>query len=473
MSDPVWYRSFYWRIATGFVLFLAVTLALQAAAVLWLLVQSSEREGTDSPPAVAQDVAADLGDELDREPASDLEHLVIERLRTSPLPFFVLTVDERVVTGHAPPPSDPLLRFARQRLDQFSRPGGPGRRQRGPRVVGMAPIVSLGRVAGLVVTLPVSPFRTVLSRHGPGLALVMLLLVAAGTAAASLFVFRPARRRLGELEDAARQLGAGALSVRAPEKGGDEIAVLARTFNRMAADLSARIAAAEEADRARRQLLADVSHELMTPLTSIRGYIETLGMREVKLDEDARQRYLAIVSRETERLERIVGDLVDLGRLEGGGMTLKKETVDVRALFTSLVARHEREAATSGVELVAGVQPDAEGVVGDPARLDQALENLLTNAFRHTPRGGRIALSAGRNRDGHVYIRVRDTGEGIPPEHLAHVFDRFYRVDASRGARAGGSGLGLSIVKAIIEKHGGTVNVHSTLGTGTTFEVVL
>ena len=153
------------------------------------------------------------------------------------------------------------------------------------------------------------------------------------------------------MQAATDRLGAGDLDARAPEQGGDEVTAVARSFNRMADDLSSRTRALEAADTARRQLLADVSHELMTPLTAMRGYLETLSMSELDLDAPTRERYLEIVSEETHRLERIVGDLLDLARLEGGGSAMRRERVDVEALFARVAARHERELRQRNVRL--------------------------------------------------------------------------------------------------------------------------
>jgi signal transduction histidine kinase len=237
----------------------------------------------------------------------------------------------------------------------------------------------------------------------------------------------------------------------------------------MADELAARAQALEASDKARRQLLADVSHELMTPLTAMRGYVETLRMKELAIDETTRDRYLHIIDEETHRLERIIGDLLDLARLEGGGGTMRREPVSVQALFERVHSRHERELTARGVTLAANIAKGAETVQGDPDRLEQALQNLAANALRHTPDGGEIVLSADVAGD-KLRLRVRDSGEGIPPEHLPLIFDRFYKVDASRKA-VGGSGLGLSIVRAIVERHGGTITARNE--GGAVFDVLL
>jgi signal transduction histidine kinase len=289
----------------------------------------------------------------------------------------------------------------------------------------------------------------------------------------AFFVFQPARRRLRTLEEAAEAIGAGDTTVRAPENGGDEVAELAKAFNQMAADLDARVRELQEVDRARRQLLADVSHELMTPLTAMRGYLETLAVPAAVRDPEARDRYLHIVTEETLRLEAIIGDLLDLARLEGGGAALARDAVPVQALFDRAAERHGATLQERRVTLRTHIEPGAEQVEGDTRRLEQAIQNLVANAVRHVPEGGAIQLTAEPLDAGHVRVRIEDNGPGIPPEHLPRVFDRFYRVDAARDHASGGSGLGLSIVRAIIEAHGGSVTASAAPTGGARFDIVL
>jgi signal transduction histidine kinase len=311
-------------------------------------------------------------------------------------------------------------------------------------------------------------------RFAQTLAVVATGVLLLGAFVATVVIFGPARRRLRAVEDAARRLGGGDLSARAPEGGGDEVTAVARAFNAMAADLSTRAEALASADRARRQLLADVSHELTTPITAMRGYIETLSMPELALDPATRDRYLHIVGDETARLERIVGDLLELARLEGGGGSLTMDDVPVAQLFERVLARHERACAEAGVRMETSIGAGAETARGDRDRLEQALQNLAANAIRYAPAGTVVALAARTAPDGLV-ITVSDAGPGIAPEHLPHVFDRFYMAEASRAkadGAGGGSGLGLSIVKAIVQRHGGTVDVASAPGR-TVFSITL
>jgi signal transduction histidine kinase len=494
-----WYRSLYWRIAIGFVLFLAAMLVVQAVFFTWVVARSGYTLPGQTPSAFAQTVALDVATAVERDATVDLEKFVREQYAQANHPFHIVLADGRIINHGATTIAEPLLRLARARLrrgpGRFERSERPGERPGGERPFDRdapggfgaggpgagplggvfrrnpAPIVVNGQTIGVVVVPPNAPFGFLLRRFAPTLSLVAAGVLIVGTVLASVLIFGPARRRLRQVEGAARRLGGGDLSARAPERGGDEIAAVASAFNTMAADLGAREAALLESDRVRRQLLADVSHELTTPVTAMRGYLETLTMPELSLDEPTRARYLGIISDETARLERIIGDLLDLARLEGGGGALAIESVPVAVLFDRVAARHERACQEAGVTIAQTIALGAELVDGDRDRLEQALQNLAANAIRYSPAGSTLRLIARPHADG-VALSVVDEGSGIPPEHLPHVFDRFYKADASRHGTTGGSGLGLSIVKAIVERHGGRISVASVPGR-TAFELVL
>ncbi len=483
----MWYRSLYWRIGFGFVALLAILLLAQALLFLYLTGPINGVLPIRSPGRFATLIASDLSEALTRNPKLAIEKYVREQFAHVYMPFVVVMDDGRVVSSREGPPPGmgrggrgrprPPGPFAEppapgaQRPDARGRQGAPaeGQRPEGPRRPGeSAPIMVAGKRVGIVVVSARGPELAVLIRElGPTLALVGVVLLIVGTTVGSLVIFRPARQRMRKLEEAAAALGAGRTRVRAPERGKDEVTALARAFNRMAAAL-------EASDAARRRLLADVSHELKTPLTAIRGFIETLTMEEMSLDDETRRRYLRIVDEETQKLETIVGDLLDLARLEGGGGTLGFQPVPVGRLFTRIADRHERALGQKNVTLETHVAPDASEVWGDPERLEQALQNLAANALRHTPEGGRIVFRS--ERDGaRVRISVQDTGPGIPPEDLARVFDRFYKVEAARtsGEVETGSGLGLSIVRAILERHGGSATARNAPDGGAVFELLL
>jgi signal transduction histidine kinase len=475
-----WHKSLYWRIALGFVLFLATMLVVQAMLFVWVVARSGRTVPGQSPGRFSETVALDLANALGREPDLDVARYVREQYGQNAHPFFVMLADGRLITSGSTSFPEPLLRMARARLQRrIDRPeggpfgrgprpglgprggeadpigprlepdgpgGGPPRERpsfgRGPRGEGPdgnpgyrfvrpTPIVVDGRLAGVVVVPPDAPFSVVLGRFAPMLAAIAASVLILGTIAASALIFGPARRRLRQLEGAARRFGTGDLSARAPDRGGDEIAAVAGAFNTMADDLSARAEALAASDKARRQLLADVSHELTTPVTAMRGYLETLTMPELALDPGTKTRYLHIIADETARLERIIGDLLDLAKLEGGGGTFTVENVPVSQLFGRVAARHERAAATRSVAIVQTIAPRAEMVRGDRDRLEQALQNLAGNALRYAPPGSTITLTA-KPQDGGVTISVEDEGPGIAAEHLPHIFDRFYKAEPSR-----------------------------------------
>ncbi len=470
MSERVWYRSIYWRLAIGFIVFLAVMLIVQGGLFLWIVAGAEGALPTHSLVEFATFTASDVGDEIEHDPRVDIGRYLRERYGQMPRSVFVIMSDGRFFGTRAPIRQQAIVSRAREWLASGQPPQVLPLRY--GRVTAFARLSVRGVPVGVVAVQPGGPSFRILREIVPTMLLMAGVLMLGGTGLAALLIFRPVNRRLKGVEEAARRLGAGDLAARAPVGGGDEITAVARAFNRMADDLAMRAVQLQESDRARRQLFADVSHELMTPLTAIRGYVETLGLPEVKTDEQTRRRYMHIVEEETLRLEAIIGDLLDLARLEAGGGTLKWQDVRVKDLFARVMARHERQAQEKEVALAACVEPGAEAVKGDPDRLEQALQNLATNAFRYTGAGGRVDLRAAPG-DGCLILQVRDTGRGIPPEHLPMIFDRFYKVDASRSGTEAGSGLGLSIVKAIVERHGGTISVTSEPGVQTVFEVRL
>ncbi len=218
----------------------------------------------------------------------------------------------------------------------------------------------------------------------------------------------------------------------------------------------------------RRDFVANVSHELKTPLTVIAGFAETLRDRE--LPTDNRERFLDTIEANTRRMQRIVDDLLDLSRYESGSWRPNVVSNDLAGVVSDVFASVARAADAKGLTLGFQASPDAQRVDADPTALRQVLGNLIENAVRHTTRGG-VTVSAEAPPRGGTTLRVRDTGSGIPTEHLGRIFERFYRVDAGRAREEGGTGLGLAIVRHLVEAHGGSVRAESVVGQGTTITV--
>jgi signal transduction histidine kinase len=456
-----WYASFYWRIGISFVVFLIAVIAAQGVMFSFVLARTGDLLPAWSPAIGALDIAADLGAALDRDPKLSLDDYVRVARIPSNLTLFVVMKDGRIAGTGTRPLDDRVLRFAEAALAGQTFPRHSSSEALWPIV--MAPVQVRQQLAGLVVIPPPPPLASGIVRDfGRMLSLPGTLLLIVATALAATVIFAPARRRLHELELAAERLGSGDSTARAPDAGGDEISRVARAFNRMAHELAERSDALQQSDRLRRQMLADVSHELKTPLTSIRGYLETLRMPEVITDPPTRERHLDTVDRETRRLERIVADLLDLARFENNAAPLDVRIFAIDRVFGHVIARHEREAAVAEVTVRSTVREGADHIAADPHRIEQVIDNLVVNAIRHTPPGGIVELVAARSGNLAV-LWVIDSGDGIAPEHLPYVFDRFYKVDAARAASPG-SGLGLTIAKAIVQRHGGSIQVASEPG---------
>ncbi len=273
---------------------------------------------------------------------------------------------------------------------------------------------------------------------------------------------------LNRLAEAARAIGARDLSRRVEEKGSAEMVSVARAFNDMAADL-------EQAEALRRNLLADIAHELRTPLSVVQGNLRAI------LDEvyPLEQAEIARLYEQTRLLSRLVNDLHELAQAEANQLPLNRQATDLARLIADTADIFLPSAEAEGVTLHTEISSPLPPVTVDAARLQQVLQNLLANALRHTPSGGSITLGAAASDDDGdneaVRLWVADTGEGIPPDHLPHIFDRFYRADPARSRNRGGTGLGLAIARAIIEAHGGTISVESAgiPGQGSEFTIRL
>ncbi len=265
---------------------------------------------------------------------------------------------------------------------------------------------------------------------------------------------------LSELADAANAIGQGEFSRRVAENGSDEMVDVARAFNRMAADL-------DEAEQLRRNLMADVSHELRTPLTVLEGNLRAAVDGVVSLDEEE----LANLYGQTRHLSRLVNDLQDLALAEANTLSLHFEPVSLHTLLMETAATFQPIAEEQAIELMVELHPVPK-ISADSVRLRQVFHNLISNALRHTPAEGTITIRLEQNEEVAV-ISIRDTGVGILPAQLPHIFDRFFRTDRSRSTATGGFGLGLAIVKALIKLHNGSISVQSAVGVGTTFVIRL
>jgi signal transduction histidine kinase len=301
------------------------------------------------------------------------------------------------------------------------------------------------------------------------LMLLLLFAVIPGLAVASLLSAR-IDHAVAMLNAGAITMATGDLSARVRSDDIAELRSLATSFNSMATRLEALAAVRDEAEQARRDLIAAVSHDLRTPLASLRALAEALHDGVVD-DQDGVQRYLGLMVTETERLSGLIDDLFELARIESGTLRLDRAPLMVQDLLSEALERMSAQAASKDLRLTGAVEGEPPPVLIDAQQVTRAFLNLVQNAIQHTPAGGEIMLGACR-AEGMVTVEVRDTGSGIAAGDLPHIFERFYRGDPAR-SRDAGAGLGLAIARGIIEAHDGSIWAESAPGGGTRIRFTL
>jgi signal transduction histidine kinase len=254
--------------------------------------------------------------------------------------------------------------------------------------------------------------------------------------------------------------------------GDDEIHRLSRSFASLSARVSEQLAQLAQNDEHRRDMLANISHDLRTPLASIRGYLETILLKQRSLDATELRNYLEVATRQSDRLNRLVNDLFQLTKLEAHDVTLRREPFSIAELVQDVAQKFALKVEAQDLRLEPGLEADLPLVDGDVGLLERCLDNLIENAIRHTPPGGVLRIGVQRAPQG-VTVRVSDTGSGIDERDLSRIFDRFYQSDRNEANAIGGAGLGLAITRHIVELHGARIDVRSQLGKGTTFEFTL
>lgn len=456
-------RRLFWAIFGVSGAVLAVALVLSVAAINTARERATRAELERAGEVAEELVAAELEDlDPDRLGRGALRELVEAQLNVvrraaggSEVGVFLVTASGEVL---GPPPVRGLPIDGEAVLageDTFTE----------IRVDGAEVLVhtrSVGELGELGTTVGVTVVRRVpLQLDLPrGFAVLALVLVAAGAAVAARLLAGTITRRLDAVAGAASQLADGDLSARVAEEGDDELTTVAHAFNQMAESL-------EETRERERRFLLSVGHDLRTPLTTIAGYAEAL--EDAPHDPAEVERIAGVLGTESSRLRRLIEDVMALARLEASEFTLRAEEVDVVAHVEETLRPFADRAGAVGVRLDRELDPVGTRRL-DPDRLAQVLANLVENALRYTPEGGAVTVHLTGDIDG-ITLEVADTGPGIEPEDLPHVFDRFYVARRYRGVRSEGSGLGLSIVRTLAEAMGGGAEATSEPGAGTTVTV--
>jgi len=476
------FRSLYWRLAAVFLLLLAV-LALVYVYVTAYTAEmyfedATQRLNAMVAPSIAHKIRPIVNGTID--PAA-VRRLFDDAMVINPSAEVYLLDTAGVIIAYAAPDSlirrksvnlAPVLSFIRGTAAPPIAGDDP-RSATGRKVFSAAPLEEDHVLRGyLYVILGGEEFdsvaRFLLGSYALRLGLRAMWLTLAGAAAIGLIAFRWITRSLRDAIAAVRRFQNGDHGARVPATSSREVGALAAAFNEMADTIGAQIEQIRTMDNLRRDLVANVSHDLRTPLVSIHGYIETILMKEESLGREDRERYLRTVLQSTERLKKLVDELFELSRLEASDSRPVPEDFPIAELVQDVVQKHQILAERRGVKIATDVPRDLPFVYADIALMERVFQNLLDNAIKFTPRGGTVTITLAP-AGGEVNVTVADTGEGIPRDELPHVFERFRRGRRPGDDQSAGAGLGLAIVKKILDKHGLTISVTSTPRQGTAF----
>lgn len=340
-------------------------------------------------------------------------------------------------------------------------------------IVGYVYIILDGEEYGTVAHLVQRSYILRLTIMTMGGILIFLLL-------AALFLFRSLTRPLRLLTTAmesfqqrvaAEHAGPDVVTSSPASQRGDEITRLDMVFRQMAARIEYQVQRLNQADKQRRELVSNVSHDLRTPLAALQGYLETLLMKEGHLSAEERRSYLTIASRHSERLNHLISELFELANLDADEMKIHAEAFALGELVQDTMQQFQLVAEKKKVHLATDFAPALPFVYADIGLIERVLENLIDNAIRYTPEEGTITISL-LPTDKHIAVQVRDTGRGIPKEDIPYLFERYYRVEKAsteQGEASGGAGLGLAIARRILQLHDSSIDVHSEVGSGATF----
>lgn len=479
------FKTLYSRLA----LTLFILLCLVGVILIQLIGHSSTLYQQEVAQKLNRELAAHIVDDqplvqnrqINRQALDQLFH---QLMVINPSIELYLLDDQGAVIGYSAPEGKirrtqvalgPVMQF----LDgnaRFPLKGEDPRNPDGSKVFSAARIVDQNGLQGyLYIVLGGEQYDHVAQMLGDSyildsaLAVLLVALLAALTGGLLVFAFQTRRlRTLGAvMQRYAGGGGDGSLAIRYPGTTHDEIDTLGQQFNAMADKISSQIHELKRMDDVRREMVANISHDLRTPLTTMRGYLETLQLKHTELSAEEQQQYLQTALSHSQRLGVMVEELFELARLDSCESVVFSEPFSMCELVQDVAQKYQLRAQGKSVQLNVNLNPEAPLVYGDIALMQRVLENLLENGLRYTPSGGSIDIGVDVD-SGNVIVQVKDTGCGIPAEDVGKIFERFYRQDKHRSG-SNSAGLGLAIVKRILELHGSVINVSSELDRGTTF----
>ncbi len=463
MTLPFRRKSLFWTFAGSFLAVLLIAAIIQGIVVATILrplaVRTAEMRAGFLAEQAAERIGWALSDSLGADVATVLRDFGRENRGAG---VIFRSKDGRVITDHriSPGSGEPFRplwdSLLGERSDEFKRRVESGGGRERARPISRQPVIVGTDTAGEVTVIAFGRSNTDFGSPAQGRWLLLLPVAILVAGIAGLIMFRAVVRRLRALEDLAGKVAEGNLGARVSDPGSDEIGRLALSLNAMAESLADARQKILASDSQRRQLLADITHELATPLTSIHGYAETLLEPSVTVSHEERATYLSDILDEAKRMDLLINDLLELTRLEAGAITLNIERLDWVALCRNTVSRFQSRFHEVGLTLSFSAPVPEAWVDADGRRMEQVLENVLMNALRYVPEGGHVSVSVASTpvlASEHYSMIVEDDGLGFLADDLPHVFDRFYRAAAARSMR--GSGLGLAIVQEIVRRHGG------------------
>ena len=477
------FHSLYARISAVFLLLLlamGVTIALVSMqASLNFVLESDQRLNRSLARDLAKELLPFLSDSLDFEGIDhQIHHLMVMNPRVE---IYLLNDDGKILAFFAEPEKKvkqnrvdlaPIQEYLSHNAEILS--WGEDPRNPGSKKPFSADRIAIGqRDQGyLYVILASEQFDTaaamIRESYIVRTTLVSLAIIIIFTAITGLVLFAFLTKKFRAMTEDVKRFERGDLSRRISLASKDEIGELAKAFNQMADTIVANLAELKKTDDLRRELIANVSHDLRSPLASIQGYLETTLMKDQALSAKQRREYLTIVLDNTKLLSKLVHELFELSKLDAKQVQPKIERFSLPELTQDVVMKFKPQADKMNVRLAASLAQDLPMVQADIGMIERALSNLIDNALRYTPAQGEVRVNLTRPTGKKIRVEVSDTGCGIPEENLPYVFERFYRVDKSRARDSGGVGLGLAIAKRIIDLHCGALAVKSTVNAGTT-----
>lgn len=477
-------NSLYWRISAVFLLLLLIV----GAAYIFITVQTAEQYFQDKHQRLNASIADHMikevppfiNGEVNKEAMDKIMHSM---MAINPaIEVYILDPVGKILSYVAPYKKvkleevdlSPVFTFIQEKGEVCivgDDPRNPGT----SKVFSAAPVEENGELVGYVYIVLASEEYTSVGDYLFGDFLLTLggrniLFTLVASMLIGLVVIYVVTRNLRTIIETVKRFSNGDYSARIPVKSESELSQLSMTFNDMADTIVEDMKHREAVENLRKELIANVSHDLRTPLAVVRGYIETLSIKKEQLSEEDRQNYVAITLDGIDKLEKLVNDLFELSKLEAEQVQLRKEPFSLSELVQDVVFKYQLIAQEKGIDLKLQLPEDHSIVMADIALIERVLQNLIDNALKFTPKGGKIEVKI-QKESNRVMVYVNDNGPGIPEEEIPFIFDRYHK--AQHSGNKAGSGLGLAIVKKILELHDTAISLTSRLNQGCQFSFQL